>query len=336
MLLISDLHLTDNEADKYRWKIWEGVADYYDGPGKKNLIILGDLTDSKDHHSARLVNAIVERITDMTELGMEVFILKGNHDYIDPDNPFFEFLGQLEYVNYIKDPSAWLIQGLQCLFLPHTRDPRGDWSENNTVWRLKKKADLVFMHQSVIGSVTSNNYKMTEGLPASYFKRFKGRVISGDIHVPQECGPVTYVGAPYSVRFNDHYEPRAIEISPAMVPGHDIMYSSVRFNIPGRRTLDIMSVDEIEAPTGFQIKVRVHLDSVEQWPTYKEEVEAECKKQGLILSSLHLIKEGKLPLRKKKVEAAVKDPSLIVQHFGKRRGLTPASIRTGRKILKED
>lgn len=330
MLLITDLHLTDNEADRYRWKIWTWVAEYYRRTGDKNLIILGDLTDAKDHHSANLVNSISRRIGDMVGIGMEVFILKGNHDYIDPDVPYFEFLGQLEYVNYIKDPSEWVIQGQRCLFLPHTFNPIDEWEDNRKVKR-GLTARIVFMHQSVIGSLTSNGYKMTEGLNPSYFERFRGRVFSGDIHVPQEIGPVTYVGSPYSVRFNDTFIGQVMHIDDA---GY---VETTRTQIPGRRTLDITSVDEIEAPKHFQVKVRVHLNDIEQWPTYKEEVEAKCKREGIILSSLHLVKEGKLPLRKKRLHSeTAKDAGQVVQHFGKRQGLTPASIKTGRRILKEN
>jgi len=334
MLLISDLHLTDNEADEYRWKIFDWVAEYYDAEGDKNLLILGDLTDSKDHHSAKLVYRIIWQLNWLRDKGMEIFILKGNHDYIDPDMPFFGFLDLFTYINYITHPKMWLIQGLECLFLPHTRNPIGEWEACKFV-RMKKyrdKADLIFMHQSVIGSVTSNNYKMTEGLRQSYFKRFKGRVISGDIHVPQECGLVTYVGAPYSVRFNDHYDPRAIEISPSM-GGSDIMYGNLFPNIPGRRTLDIKSVFDIEAPKGFQVKIRVHMSETTMWADVKEDVAAECKKRGLILSSLHLIKEGKLPLRKKAKAAEIKKPSEVVTHYGKRHGLSIKSINTGRRIV---
>lgn len=330
MLLITDLHLTDHEADRYRWKIWTWVAEYYRRTGDKNLIVLGDLTDAKDHHSASLVNAIVKRICDMVGIGMEVFILKGNHDYIDPDQPYFEFLGQLEYVNYIKDPSEWIIGGQRCLFLPHTFNPIDEWADNRKVQR-GLTARLVFMHQSVIGSLTSNGYKMTEGLAPSYFKRFRGRVFSGDIHVPQIIGPVTYVGCPYSVRFNDTFDGQVMFIEEDGHVGLELT------GIPGRRTLDITSVDEIKAPKHFQVKIRVHLNDIEQWPTYKEEVEAKCKREGIILSSLHLVKEGKLPLRKKQSNSEVTlDPGLVVQHFGKRQGLTPASIKTGRRILKED
>ena len=74
MLLISDLHFTDKVQDEYRWDVFDFVRDYYNKTEDKNLIILGDLTDSKDHHSSILVNQIVYMIRQMVEIGMEVYI----------------------------------------------------------------------------------------------------------------------------------------------------------------------------------------------------------------------------------------------------------------------
>jgi hypothetical protein len=232
------------------------------------------------------------------------------------------------------------------LFLPHTRNPVEDWAVNRKVQK-NKKASLVFMHQSVIGSLTSNGYLMKEGLSPNYFKRFRGQVFSGDIHVPQNVGPVIYVGTPYSVRFNDHFKPRVIVLSDfpegdcgVAIPYCGLLWSELEPNLPGRCTVDIHAIEDLQQAAGNlgdQIKVRVHVNDVEDWPTFKEEIEAECKALEFDLCSLHLIKEGKLPLRKKRLhETQEKDPGLIVQSFGKRQGLTPASIKRGRRILKEN
>lgn len=325
MLLIADLHLTDNEADKYRWKIFPWVAEHYENSKDKNLIIMGDLTDAKDHHSAKLVNGIVSALLNLRDAGMEIFILKGNHDYIDPDLPYFGFLNGYEYVNYILRPKNFLIQGHCCLFLPHTRNPRDDWKMQ---WK-RNKAEFIFMHQSVIGSVTSNGYEMTEGLPPSYFKRFPGQVFSGDIHVPQVIGPVIYVGCPYSVRYNDDFRGRAISIDD---DGRTYVWYP---EIPGRCTLDITTVDDIEAPEGYQVKVRVHVSGYEDWPTFMEDVRARCKRRHLDLRSVQLIVEGKLPIRKRKKNYDVLPPEQIVKRFGKRKGLSTKKINVGRKIVEE-
>ena len=332
MILISDLHLTDKEADSYRWGIFSrvlilsGKLDREAEAGtNKTLVILGDLTDSKDHHSSHLVNKIVEQLHILVANGMEIFILMGNHDYINPAEPFFKFLGEIDGINYVGWTKNFILGGIQCLFLPHTRDPKGEWKANR-IMKWGGNSDFVFMHQSVLGSVTSNGYEMEEGLKPSYFKRFKGKVISGDIHVPQDVGPVTYVGSPYSVRFNDHFEGSMLSI--------DKKKKITRYatGIPGRRMLDITSVDEIEAPEGFQVKVRVHLSSVEDWPSFKEEVERRCKDKNLKLQSVQLIKEGLLPLRRKRKQDPLLTAFDVIENFGNRRGLSKRQIKIGKEI----
>jgi len=341
MLLISDLHFTDKTADRYRFKIFTWVYEYFMRTGDKNLIILGDLTDSKDHHSANLVNAIVKRMLDLTGKGMEIFLLKGNHDYIDPDMPFFEFLGQYEYINYIKDPQCWLIEGYSCLFLPHTRQPLADWAVNRTVEKAMKTAAYVFMHESVIGSVTSNGYEMEKGLAPSYFRKFGGEVISGDIHCPQTIGRVSYVGTPYSIRFNDDYRGRALTITEGEVAE---LFPDIR----NRTTLDVSSVREfmdkaIEQRTlvGDQIKIRYQLSEAdeEKWEAIRKKLYMACKNLHLELVVLQVVRPRPLPLRGKKnrLQEAfdVLLPGKVVDKFAKQRGISKAKRKAGRRLVEE-
>ena len=166
---------------------------------------------------------------------------------------------------------------------------------------------------------------MTEGLPPSYFKRFSGQVISGDIHVPQTIGPVTYVGSPYSVRFNDSFEGRGLAIDSK--GGFQTWHTK----IAGRRTLDITNVEEIDAPAGYQVKVRVHTDA-NDWPTFTEDIVERCKLHGRELCSIQLVKSDKLPLRKK-AEVQVLDPAQVVKRFGKKHSLSKAKINIGSGIV---
>lgn len=317
MLLISDLHFTDKVQDEYRWDVFDFVRDYYNKTEDKNLIILGDLTDSKDHHSSILVNQIVYMIRQMVEIGMEVYILKGNHDYIDPDQPFFQFLEQIEYVHYIKHPFCILIQGEKCLFLPHTRNPIDEWATDLSIGRWAKECNLVFMHQSVIGSVASNGYLMEEGLRQSYFKKFNGSVFSGDIHLPQKVGPVTYVGSPYSIRFNDHFDGRAISLTNPesrtdtgkKVKNSRLWANELFTKLGQRRTINIEKLKDLkngDARPGDQVKVVV--TSSDGKILERVRVAEACKELGYELCSFVVIQREKFPLRKKEKISKVKTP----------------------------
>src|SRR5277367_5080261 len=97
VLITSDIHLTDNPRDKYRWNLLPWLGEQAKKYQVDKIFILGDLTDSKDRHSASLVNAFV---TSIIKLASEcpVILLKGNHDYIDENTPFFMFTNSLPNV----------------------------------------------------------------------------------------------------------------------------------------------------------------------------------------------------------------------------------------------
>ena len=101
MIITTDLHLTNRERDAYRWDLFPWLEKKLATTDSTDLVILGDLTDAKDGHSAALVN----RITDtLANLPVQVTILKGNHDYIDEETPFFRFLNKLDNVHFIVQP----------------------------------------------------------------------------------------------------------------------------------------------------------------------------------------------------------------------------------------
>ena len=92
-LLTSDIHHTSRAADAYRWDLWPWAREQITKNRLKALFILGDLTDNKDAHPAELVNRLVDEIQQTAKL-CPIYILKGNHDFIDPTTPFFKFIRQ--------------------------------------------------------------------------------------------------------------------------------------------------------------------------------------------------------------------------------------------------
>ena len=97
ILLTSDLHFTDKPEDSYRFDLFDAMRDWCEEYPIKHIIILGDLTNEKDNHSSKLVNKIVNGIFSLT-CYCPVDILMGNHDYIDPENAYFQFLEVIPYL----------------------------------------------------------------------------------------------------------------------------------------------------------------------------------------------------------------------------------------------
>ncbi|KKL89649.1 hypothetical protein LCGC14_1912620, partial [marine sediment metagenome] len=201
-LLTTDLHLSEKTEDQYRFDLFPWIIKHFRNK-VDTVIILGDLTDRKNYHADFFVNKVVDCIRSLAK-HFNVYILCGNHDYdVDPTQPFFGFLGKYTNVTYISTPTIYHNR----LFLPHSRKPGKDWgilskSEMGSV-------DIIFMHQTFRGSVSESG-RVLEGISSRRFQRFECPIFSGDIHVPQQLGPITYVGCPYHIHYGDKFEPRVL------------------------------------------------------------------------------------------------------------------------------
>lgn len=275
-LLISDLHLTDNPRDAYRWKLFEWLAEALVKHNIDNLFILGDLTQNKDYHSAGLVNKIVSAIND---LPTDVVILAGNHDGIDPECPYFKFLSRLGNVEYITKQTE-LIPGYN--FIPYSKEP----------FRFLEAAcrhpGYVFLHATVTGAKSENGMEM-KGWPREAFGPTpQAKIFSGDIHVPQVIGPVEYVGAPYPVRFGDKFKGRAVMLEDSKQPVSLLIPNIQRAML----TADVRNGFVIPAMlnAGDQVKVRIRLAATEfgDWHDLKKLVVHECMNRGIDLCGVEL------------------------------------------------
>ncbi len=211
-LITADLHLSSNPRDDYRWIF---VNDTLPRLIRKHrvtkLLILGDLTEVKDNHGSRLVNRIVERMHELSRMVNPLIILRGNHDYKPGFPAFFSFLDRFSRILWIDG----LTEHGDNLLLPHTHDWQRDWAPYMVDGVFRPGFRRIYAHQTFDGARVSRMRTM-RGIPTSIFSD-STRVISGDVHVPQD-DKVSYVGAPYTVDFGDDYEPRVLLIDDSGVP----------------------------------------------------------------------------------------------------------------------
>lgn len=340
VLLISDLHFTSKPEDEYRFGIFDWVSKLSQTQEFLNLVILGDLTDAKDRHPAYLVNRIVREF-DKLRPG-RIFILKGNHDYVNPSLPYFSFLDLLRATRLFIEPEWIDIGDCSCLMLPHTNSPYYKWNSLEF-----EKADYIFLHQTIEGSMASNGHPL-KGMPRNYFSRrgFKGKgIFSGDVHVPQTLGDVTYVGSPYHVHYGDSFKPRAMFLD--LTTGHT---EDFHFPAPQRRTLNIFDVDEIRTAglsKGDQVKVRMWLDRAElsDWEQHKREIldiigELELKLGGLEMKKLNDTEGSKDGTHNIDVNSGntllSAAPERVFDRFAEREEIDPYTIDVGEELLKDE
>ena len=335
-LLISDTHFTDNPRDAYRWGLFDWLRIAIQKHQVRDLFLLGDLCESKDRHSSRLVNKLVDSLiatfkqTDVHK----IHILRGNHDGIDPNNAFFRFLRNFPSIEFIETPFACEYSGREVLMLPHTIKPLEAWEHVEM-----HLADYIFMHATVKGAVSENGQQL-DGIPAGFLNTARhAKIYSGDVHVPQTVKvngiEVEYVGAPYPVKFGDAFEPRAVLLENFRTARSVAIPTIQRLTITITAKNRDMPLET--AQEGDQVKVRIRLSPSEygDWAELKKHVIEQCTEAKVELCGLELEKvEQRIRLRTP-TTAVIKEPQQILTTFCETNKLSQAVAVEGANILKE-
>jgi hypothetical protein len=284
-LLIADLHLTTHPLDYYKWNIFEKLMEEITLQGIKIVNILGDLTEKKDNHSALLVNKLCSYLEVLLSSGVEqIRILKGNHDFVNEEIPFFEFLNVSPQIQFITTPTRIDNE----FFYPYT-----------TEYDLPKYADEInkceylYMHTQLKGIKLDNGKVLEEGLTKEDFSCIKVKdIFSGHLHYFSghlENRPVRYLGSPYPVYFGDGCNYGSIVILPSNFHWNYVE-AIARYNESFKTLENFEEWLEIATIAKDQLKVTFELDRTDydKWPDMKKEVKELCKNRKLELISLTL------------------------------------------------
>lgn len=244
-LLTGDLHITDNDRDRYRLEFLQRRLPKLARQFKATTIeILGDITTKKDFHGSWLVNTMVDTLTELAD-DFDVDVTCGNHDYqSDIENPFFRFMDYMDGISFINQPRR---QG-STLWLPHTRNYEHDWADLDF-----DGVELILTHNTFAGS-RSETSEILAGIPLDALPEVS--IYTGDVHVPQRVRNITCVGAPFGINFGDVYEPRIILLDKDNQP------KSIRLKGPAKRILQARSISELKrqlADTGKDDIIRIEL-----------------------------------------------------------------------------
>lgn len=227
------------------------------------------------------MNKVVASVRTLSQVA-RVLILAGNHDWLRRGHEFFKFLDGMPNVRFITEP--WEdddLKGEPAMFLPHSKDPAGDWSKFDL-----SHYSYVFMHQTIKGAVASNGQRMDgENLPDL---SAAGKVWSGDIHVPQVLGAVEYVGSPYAVHFGDKFKPRVVLLERVGAKPVDLHFETIcRLAVKASNLADLKRQRLRE---GDQVKVSIELDESEKhdWSQIKREAAVYLRSRGVVVAGLDL------------------------------------------------
>ena len=325
-LITSDLHLTDRVQDEYRWEIFPWLKKQAKKHQVSGIYILGDITDAKDRHSSALVNRIADGFWSLCER-TQLFVLIGNHDYdTDPSRPWLRvFSGQLaDDPQIVVEPESLGDH----LLLPSCRDPLTEWAQYKGTAGGHK---VVLTHQTFAGCEVENGTTLDSGVPRDFFGP-KAKVISGDIHVPQKLGRVTYCGAPYPVRFGDSFQPRVLLLEGKKIkslPRTTIRKLKLEIDSP-------TDLNDLELQEGDQLKltVRVSDSSLWDWDSIRRDVDKVAEGLGVEVHGLRVDSSPRKVKRKSKKGHSSK-PRDVLNSFCVSEGLDTNYEKAGNRLLKE-
>lgn len=289
------------------------------------LFVLGDLTHYKDEHSARLVNRLTNEIESLSHR-VQIFILKGNHDYVDPACPFFHFLRFIPNVVYINETEYLEVEGKRVLAVPHQPNWLATWEPLRME---REEADFVLLHQCFEGAKNEQGMAM-EGPTPETFKHCKTGcvVLAGDIHTPQRLGQLIYVGAPHPINFGDDYLNRVLWY------GQDglkqVIYPAIR-----KLRLDVSDLKTLEAfkfENGDQVKIVAELGREEfaTWPQTRDAMLALCAQAAVRVGGIELTEKKVDPKQvRKATERMSSKPVDVVRLFADHHDVDDETLEVG-------
>jgi hypothetical protein len=286
--LIADLHLTTNPLDYYKWDFFEWLISKIEIHKIEVVNILGDLTEKKDNHSSLLVNKLTSYLELLLYAGVkQIRILKGNHDFINEDTPFFEFLNVSPKIHFITTPTRLGTE----FFYPYTTD-----------YDLQKYADeinkcqVLYMHTQVKGTKLLNGKVLEEGITQENFKGIEvAKIYSGHIHyfTSTRNDILTYVGSQYPVYFGDEDRHGAVFHLYGGEPSEKLLFyldSPGRYNVKFENEYQFSQWLSFATKEKDQLKVTFELDrcDYDKWPDLRKTTKELCKERKLELVSLTL------------------------------------------------
>lgn len=329
-LLTADWHLTDNPDEEYRWGVFDVVRKQMARHRATALVILGDLADRKDRHSAALLNRMRGAFMRLAEdCQQEIMLFPGNHDMPIVGESFWTFLDDLPNVTFISQPAEW--DDGRALVLPYTDDPVAAWDDFDL-----GAYEAIFMHQPVNGATEKGRTVLTKKpfpeLPPG------PKVYSGDIHTPQVVGPVRYVGAPHPIKFGDRYRCQMLLVDHKYRVAKELELAPI-----ARHMLRVGSIDKLKhLPTqpGDQAQVvfELGLDAMARWPAIRDEIQNWAVRAQVRLFSI----EPSVVIEKTSIAGqplddvyyGQSDPADVLVLFAEQEGIAEVPLEAGVDFLR--
>lgn len=321
-LIVADLHFTRNYFDEYRWGIFQTLSELIVEHRIEVLDVLGDLTEKKDNHSSSLVNRIAIEFYRLRVLcpNLKINILKGNHDYIDPNEPFFQFLAFEDVkIDYIVTPE----DDGDIAYIPHGFDIRDS-----------KDCKYVFFHDAIYNFHVRADKTSSNGIKQSDLDK-NVQYYGGHFHTPQNKRNVTYIGTPYHVYFGDSYDSRCIILDSNGSISISLADKFIRkYKVELCASTGIESFDQLRENDQLKIIYNAQREEVSDWNDISVNISNYCAEHKYRIKSIELqiISEDGEHQKIKRIKA---DEDLLYKSYVETNSLPDEYVEIGRKILRE-
>lgn len=323
-LVSSDLHQSDRPKDKYRFGLYNWLVKQQEKYNPDATFFLGDITESKDRHSSKLVNRVVK---GLKRLRPPVIIDQGNHDAIDPASPFFGFLSHIEGLTFVNKPTYF--PHLDAYFIPHRKNQA---ELDKAAGMIVPKVGGVFLHNTIDGSIAESGSRLS-GLRASLVEARHPRGIwSGDIHRPQRVGCVTYVGSPYHVRFGDDFTPRVLLITDGVEK--NLYFDTVhKWQLTISDPYELLDAEELYERDHVKITLNLAREEAVDWPKHRQLVNDICKELKLEVFGIDLQIVGSAPRERQTQVRVPQTNEEVLEQFCNNENLDKIKREAGKRLL---
>lgn len=319
MILTADWHLDPQPENEYRWKVFKALLPLV--KRDKRLKIVGDICDRADRHPAELVNRLVKELLTLVSAGARITIILGNHDKPLNGPPFWSFLDNFPQIDFVNMP----MQEDNVLYLPYSANPAADWDIVDF-----NLPQCILMHQTVTGVKVKGRMLKNNHMP----ELPDIPIYSGDIHVPQVVGPVTYIGAPHPVRFGDDHKYRIL-----LVDDKTFEIAETVTLYPIRKcVVEVSSLEELQKVnlgTDDQVRVRFQLPAsrADEWAIDEHEINKWAAEKGIIIRSTEVVLT--LDDRKSGLSDYLADATSVFEDYTNAEGISGDLYDMGAAILAE-
>jgi predicted phosphodiesterase len=189
-LLVGDVHATPEELPDC-----EALLGLVLDTVRKNRVdvvtFMGDQYNTHDVVNTRCIE-FWQRWFGILKKEAEIYALKGNHDQVNPIDPFPHAMLAHPDILVVDKPTIMSIPG--CAAIPYYSDSEKLIEATEKLVLDNPGLHTLFCHATLQGAKYENGFFAKDAADISRIPF--ARIFSGHIHSPQKCGKAIYVGAP--------------------------------------------------------------------------------------------------------------------------------------------